>query len=106
MKFLQQAEATERAEHDRAAAEARGPAPEPARSFRLPQQLIPDLLVLWELLQTLAPTLQVCPPQHCCISSYAQGLPKGVIGTAATACSMLPGLPEFVDHLKSDALAT
>ena len=50
MKFLQQAEAAERAEHDRAAAEERGPAPEPARSFRLPQQLIPDLLVLWELL--------------------------------------------------------
>ena len=41
------------------AAEGRGPAPEPARSFRLPQQLVPDLLMLWELLQTLAPTLQV-----------------------------------------------
>ena len=57
-----QAEAAECAEHDRAAAEERGPAPEPVRSFRLPQQLVPDLLVLWELLQTLAPTLQVCRP--------------------------------------------
>ena len=59
VRITAQAEAAERAERDRVAAEERGPAPEPARSFRLPQQLVPDLLVLWELLQTLAPTLQV-----------------------------------------------
>ena len=63
VRLWHQAEAAERAQRDRAASEQRGPAPEPARSFRLPQQLLPDLLVLWELLQTLAPTLQVRLPQ-------------------------------------------
>ena len=49
----------ERAERDRAAADERGPPPEPSRAFRLPAALLPDLLATWELLQLLAPTLQV-----------------------------------------------
>ena len=75
---LHQAEAAERAERDRMAAEERGPAPEPARSFRLPQQLLPDLLVLWELLQTLAPTLQVSESIFAWIMSLCIATPMSI----------------------------
>lgn len=54
-----QAERVQRAQRDNAAAEARGAPPEPERGLRLPGALVPDLLAVWELLQTLAPTLQV-----------------------------------------------
>ena len=39
--------------------EQRGSPPESARNFRLPQSLLLDALAAWELLQMLAPTLQV-----------------------------------------------
>ena len=32
---------------------ARGPIPEPCRDFRLPQDKVPALLMVWELLQVL-----------------------------------------------------
>lgn len=54
-----QAEARSRSERERAADAERGAPPEPSRSFRLPQSLLPDLLAVWELLQILAPILQV-----------------------------------------------
>lgn len=53
-----------RSKRERAADIERGPPPEPTRSFRLPQQLLPDLLTIWELLQTLAPVLQVRQCAH------------------------------------------
>ena len=53
------AEQRGRSKRERAADAERGAPPEPTRSFRLPQQLLPDLLAVWELLQTLAPVLQV-----------------------------------------------
>lgn len=53
------AEERSRSKRERAADAERGPPPELTRSFRLPQQLLPDLLTVWELLQTLAPVLQV-----------------------------------------------
>lgn len=54
----------ERAERDRVASEQRGSPPEVARGFRLPQSLLPDALAAWELLQMLAPTLQVLFPEN------------------------------------------
>jgi hypothetical protein len=58
-----QADARSRSARERAADAERGAPPQPARSFRLPQTLLPDLLAAWELLQILAPVLQVrsCP---------------------------------------------
>lgn len=52
------AEARTRSKREREADAARGPPPDPARSFRLPQPLLPDLLTVWELLQIMAPVLQ------------------------------------------------
>ena len=52
------AEARTRSKREREADAARGPPPDPLRSFRLPQPLLPDLLTVWELLQMLAPVLQ------------------------------------------------
>lgn len=60
-----QAEARSRSERERAADAERGAPPQPARSFRLPQALLPELLAVWELLQILAPVLQASMPPLC-----------------------------------------
>ena len=83
-----QAVAAERAERDRVAADERGPPPEPCRAFRLPPALLPDLLATWELLQLLAPTLQVlvctAPSNACRLHPSPQSVrPEGLMAPMA-----------------------
>ncbi|KAK9803241.1 hypothetical protein WJX73_008882 [Symbiochloris irregularis] len=52
-----------KAKREREAVKARGDPPPPCRAFRLPPHLVPDLLMVWELLQVLAPLTQMtCMP--------------------------------------------
>ena len=40
-----------KAKREREAVKARGPPPPSCRAFRLPMALVPDLLMVWELVQ-------------------------------------------------------
>ncbi|KAK9824407.1 hypothetical protein WJX72_010057 [[Myrmecia] bisecta] len=55
------AETRIRVKRERAANEARGPPPEPTRSFRASMDRVPDLIMTWELCQALGQLLQLPP---------------------------------------------
>ncbi|KAK9821217.1 hypothetical protein WJX81_001314 [Elliptochloris bilobata] len=50
-----------RVKREREAIVARGPPPQASQALRLPADLLPELLTVWELLATLASLLQVAP---------------------------------------------
>lgn len=70
-----QAKVRAKALREKESDEARGPPPAPARDFRLPMHLVPDLLVTWELLQVCSPSEGKAEGQSKCVGTDASALP-------------------------------